>query len=39
MEANWSSSRQTVNGVTLHVVESGPADGPLLILLHGFTEF
>jgi pimeloyl-ACP methyl ester carboxylesterase len=39
MEANWSSSRQTVNGVTLHVVEAGPADGPLLILLHGFPEF
>lgn len=27
------------NGVTLHVVRAGPADGPLLILLHGFPEF
>ena len=27
------------NGVTLHVVEAGPADGKLLILLHGFPEF
>jgi len=27
------------NGITLHVVEAGPADGPLLILLHGFPEF
>lgn len=27
------------NGVRLHVVEKGPADGPLVILLHGFPEF
>lgn len=27
------------NGVRLHVVETGPVDGPLLILLHGFPEF
>ncbi len=26
-------------GVTLHVVEAGPATGPTLILLHGFPEF
>lgn len=25
--------------VTLHVVEAGPVDGPLVILLHGFPEF
>lgn len=27
------------NGIRLHVVEAGPADGPLIILLHGFPEF
>ena len=27
------------NGVTLHVTQAGPADGPPLILLHGFPEY
>ncbi len=27
------------NGVTLHVAQAGPADGSLVILLHGFPEF
>lgn len=27
------------NGITLHVAEAGPEDGPLTILLHGFPEF
>ncbi|MGE0537825.1 MAG: alpha/beta fold hydrolase [Pirellulales bacterium] len=27
------------NGVSLHVVEAGPVDGPPVILLHGFPEF
>ena len=26
-------------GVRLHAVEAGPADGPLVLLLHGFPEF
>lgn len=29
----------TTNGVKLHVVEAGPQDGPLVVLLHGFPEF
>lgn len=27
------------NGVLLHVIQSGPADGPVVFLLHGFPEF
>jgi pimeloyl-ACP methyl ester carboxylesterase len=27
------------NGLRLHVVQCGPADGPLVILLHGFPEY
>ncbi len=29
----------SVNGVRLHVVQAGPADGQPLVLLHGFPEF
>ncbi|MBS0471004.1 MAG: alpha/beta hydrolase [Proteobacteria bacterium] len=32
-------TRRPCNGVTLHVAEAGPADGPPVILLHGFPEF
>ena len=27
------------NGITLHTIQAGPKDGPLLIFLHGFPEF
>jgi pimeloyl-ACP methyl ester carboxylesterase len=27
------------NGIALHVVQAGPRDGPLVVLLHGFPEF
>lgn len=30
--------RHRVNGVTLHCIEAGPENGPLVILLHGFPE-
>jgi pimeloyl-ACP methyl ester carboxylesterase len=29
----------STNGINLHVVQSGPKDGRLVILLHGFPEF
>jgi len=29
----------TTNGIRLHVVQAGPAEGPLVLLLHGFPEF
>lgn len=29
----------STNGVNLHVAQAGPADGPLVILLHGFPEY
>jgi pimeloyl-ACP methyl ester carboxylesterase len=32
------ATRVTTNGVTLSVLESGPVDGPLVVLLHGFPE-
>jgi len=34
-----SSSTRRINGIDLHVVEAGPEDGPLVILLHGFPDF
>lgn len=33
------SSLVATNGIRLHVVQAGPADGPPVLLLHGFPEF
>ena len=35
MEHKWIET----NGITLHLVQDGPPNGPLVILLHGFPEF
>jgi len=32
-------SRAATNGLELHLAEAGPANGPLVVLLHGFPEF
>jgi len=43
MDAGWMRALEHLqvptNGVRLHVVQAGPADGSLVILLHGFPEF
>jgi pimeloyl-ACP methyl ester carboxylesterase len=35
----YTETTIATNGVNLHVIQAGPADGPLVILLHGFPEF
>jgi epoxide hydrolase 4 len=34
-----TSTFYPVNGIRLHVMEAGPSDGQVLLLLHGFPEF
>jgi pimeloyl-ACP methyl ester carboxylesterase len=35
----WQHRHVAANGARFHVAESGPYDGPLVLLLHGFPEF
>jgi pimeloyl-ACP methyl ester carboxylesterase len=39
VDGRWTHREVTANGARFHLVEHGPADGPLLLLLHGFPEF
>jgi epoxide hydrolase 4 len=39
MDTPLEHRRLPVHDVHLHVVQAGPIDGPLVILLHGFPEF
>lgn len=36
---NTSASILPINGINLHIVQAGPENGELVILLHGFPEF
>lgn len=37
-DVTWEHHQIATNGITLHVVQAGPLDGPLVLLLHGFPE-
>lgn len=39
MNGSTRESYIETNSITLHVLEAGPKDGPLVILLHGFPDF
>lgn len=39
MQDSYRSRYVDTNNVRLHLIEAGPQEGPLLILLHGFPEF
>ena len=39
VDGPWTHREVTANGVRFHVAECGPADGPLVLLLHGFPQF
>jgi pimeloyl-ACP methyl ester carboxylesterase len=39
VDGPWTHREVTANGARFHLVECGPADGPLVLLLHGFPEF
>lgn len=39
MTERWTHEQMSVNDISLHVVQAGPVEGPLVILLHGFPEY
>ncbi|MGZ3639514.1 MAG: alpha/beta fold hydrolase [Ktedonobacterales bacterium] len=39
MQGAWREQFVHVNGINLHTLRAGPADAPLVLLLHGFPEF
>jgi pimeloyl-ACP methyl ester carboxylesterase len=39
LDTAFTTRAIATNGIRLHVVEAGPEDGPLVLLLHGFPEF
>ena len=39
VDGPWRHRDISANGARFHVAECGPADGPLVLLLHGFPEF
>jgi pimeloyl-ACP methyl ester carboxylesterase len=39
VDGPWTHREVAANGARFHVAECGPADGPLVLLLHGFPEF
>ena len=39
VDGPWTHREVTANGARFHLAEYGPADGPLVVLLHGFPEF
>ena len=39
IDGPWTHREVTANGARFHVAECGPADGELVLLLHGFPEF
>jgi pimeloyl-ACP methyl ester carboxylesterase len=39
MVHNLDHTYVQTNGIRLHVIQAGPSNGPLVILLHGFPEY
>ena len=39
VDGPWRHRSVAANGARFHVAECGPADGPLVLLLHGFPQF